>query len=91
MEINRAGKQLRCSSTNFITRNDEGPTIEGYFSVFNSDYEWWPGEKEQVAPGAFAESLGGDVRAPTMSVILCLAEQLRALLRCAKMSAASME
>jgi HK97 family phage prohead protease len=65
MEINRAGRQLRCSSTSFITRNDEGPTIEGYFSVFNSDYEWWPGEKEQVAPGAFAESLGGDVRALT--------------------------
>ena len=48
----------------FQTRDDaEGPVIEGYFAVFGSDYELWPGATEQVAPGAFLSSLDGDVRA----------------------------
>lgn len=37
--------------------------LEGYFVVYNSPYELWPGATESVAPGAFSESLGGDVRA----------------------------
>jgi HK97 family phage prohead protease len=37
--------------------------IAGYFAVFNSPYEMYPGCIEQIAPGAFASSLGGDVRA----------------------------
>ena len=60
-------KTLRCGDlSGFQTRDDdEGPIIEGYFAVFNSDYELWPGAIEQVAPGAFANCLGGDVRART--------------------------
>ena len=37
--------------------------IEGYFSVFNSDYEVWDGVTESIAPGAFDESVNDDVRA----------------------------
>jgi HK97 family phage prohead protease len=37
--------------------------IEGYFSVFNTNYDLWPGASESVAPGAFSKTLGGDIRA----------------------------
>lgn len=37
--------------------------IEGYFAVFNSNYEICPGITESIAPGAFSSALGGDVRA----------------------------
>lgn len=36
--------------------------IEGYFSVFNSDYEMWPGYTESVDPHAFDETLDEDIR-----------------------------
>lgn len=39
--------------------------IEGYFAVFNSPYEICPGVVEVVAPGAFSDTLGEDVRALT--------------------------
>ncbi len=39
--------------------------IEGYFAVFNSVYEIAPGLTESIAPGAFAGTLGGDIRALT--------------------------
>lgn len=39
--------------------------IEGYFSVFNSPYQLWEGCEEVIAPGAFADTLGGDIRALT--------------------------
>lgn len=46
------------------TREDgEDLYIEGYFAVFNSVYELWPGATESIAPGAFDESAGDDVRA----------------------------
>ena len=57
-------RQVRSIETGFHTREAEGgPIIEGYFAVFNSDYEIWPGAIEQVAPGAFTSALGGDIRA----------------------------
>lgn len=56
-------RQIRTSTAGFHTRDDDGPVICGYFAVFNSNYEWWPGEYEQVAPGAFSDCLNGDVRA----------------------------
>ena len=57
-------RQVRSIETGFQTREAEGgPIIEGYFAVFNSDYEIWPGAIEQVAPGAFTSALGGDIRA----------------------------
>lgn len=64
MTLDRKNRQVRSIEAGFKTRDAEGgPVIEGYFAVFNSDYEIWPGAIEQVAPGAFQSSLGGDVRA----------------------------
>jgi uncharacterized protein len=42
---------------------DEKRTLVGYAAVFNSDADiggWWT---ERIAPGAFAGTLGGDIRA----------------------------
>lgn len=39
--------------------------IEGYFAVFNITYEICPGIVEIIAPGAFADTLGEDIRALT--------------------------
>ncbi len=53
-------------SGGFMTRED-GDTlhIEGYFSVFNSPYHIMEGVREKIAPGAFSETLGEDIRALT--------------------------
>lgn len=59
----RQERQIRSCGAEFHTRAEGGPVIEGYFSVFNRNYELWPGAAEQVAPGAFRETLGGDIRA----------------------------
>lgn len=60
----RTLRQVRSCASRFTTRDDQGgPVIEGYFAVFNSDYEIWPGATEQVAPEAFNNALGGDIRA----------------------------
>lgn len=62
--MERAMRQLRTVATQFATREDgEAPHIEGYFAVFNSNYEIAPGMSESIAPGAFSRSLSGDVRA----------------------------
>lgn len=37
--------------------------LEGYFAVFNEDYNVWDGATESIAPGAFDDSVSGDVRA----------------------------
>lgn len=42
---------------------DEGPILEGYFAVFNENYTVWRNATESIAPGAFRDSLSGDVRA----------------------------
>lgn len=50
----------------FQTREEENDLyIEGYFSVFNSPYVLAEGLTETIAPGAFSETLGGDIRALT--------------------------
>lgn len=50
----------------FSTREVENDLlIEGYFSVFNTPYELWPGMEEIIAPGAFSDTLGEDIRALT--------------------------
>lgn len=57
--------QIRNLAQKFNTRSDEETGdmyISGYFSVFNSPYELWPGAHEEIAPGAFAGQLDGDVR-----------------------------
>lgn len=62
--MERAMRQLRTVATQFATREDgEAPHIEGYFAVFNSNYEIAPGMSESIAPGAFSRTLSGDVRA----------------------------
>ncbi len=46
------------------TRDENGePIIEGYFAVFNSNYELWDGASESIAPGAFDNTISGDIRA----------------------------
>ena len=62
--MDRETRQMRSIASKFETReSEEGLFIEGYFSVFNSNYELWAGATESVAPGAFANTLGGDIRA----------------------------
>lgn len=57
-------RQIRSIESKFTTRDDDGALhIEGYFAVFNSIYQIWDDMSESVAPGAFTETLGGDVRA----------------------------
>lgn len=58
-------KQTRSLMTDLQTRaEDEGEkVIEGYFAVFNSQTELWPGAYEEIAPGAFDKTLSNDVRA----------------------------
>ena len=57
-------RQIRSVTTEFTTREDgESLAIEGYFAVFNSNYEIAPGMSESIAPGAFASSISGDIRA----------------------------
>lgn len=64
MEIDREIRQVRSISSTFETRSDDnGMYIEGYFAVFNTNYEIYPGCTESVAPGAFDETLGGDIKA----------------------------
>lgn len=60
----RTVRQMRSVESNFTTRADgEELRIEGYFAVFNSNYQIWPDASESVAPGAFSETLNDDIRA----------------------------
>lgn len=62
--MDRKERQMRSIASKFETReSEEGLFIEGYFSVFNAIYELWQGATESVAPGAFSNTLGGDIRA----------------------------
>lgn len=57
---------LQLRSGEFTTREDSGEmVIEGYFAVFDSNYEMWEGASESIAQGAFKSSVGGDIRALT--------------------------
>lgn len=58
------GRQYRYVPARMQVRSeDSGPVIACHFAVFNTPTELWPGCIEQIAPGAFASSLGLDVRA----------------------------
>ena len=60
----RTNRKMRTASTEFQTRDDNGNlAIEGYFAVFNSIYQIAPGLSESIAPGAFDNTLSGDIRA----------------------------
>lgn len=59
-------REMRAISSEFKTREateDTNPCIEGYFSVFNSNYEIGPGMTESVDEHAFDGALADDIRA----------------------------
>ena len=57
-------RQVRSVPTEFQTREDgENLSIEGYFAVFDSNYEIAPGMSESIAQGAFSRTISGDIRA----------------------------
>lgn len=64
--MERSKVMYRTMSSEFTTRDgveDSDPVIEGYFAVFNSNYDMGWGMSESIAPGAFTEAISGDVRA----------------------------
>lgn len=64
MPNDRQLRQVRCVAQPFQTRAaDNDLYIEGYFAVFNSEYQLWEGASEVIKPGAFTASISGDVRA----------------------------
>lgn len=63
-KIDRNMRQSRDMPCSFQTREDGGDLyIEGYFAVFNTRYEMWEDAAETILPGAFSDTLGGDIRA----------------------------
>ena len=64
--MERTVKQTRSLQTNITAtraEQDNEMYIEGYFAVYNSETELWPGAYEEIAPGAFDETLSNDIRA----------------------------
>lgn len=64
--MERSKVMYRTMPSEFTTRDgveDSDPVIEGYFAVFNSNYDMGWGMSESIAPGAFTEAISGDVRA----------------------------
>lgn len=57
--------QTRSLETKLKTRAEENNEmyIEGYFAVYNTETELWPGAYEEIAPGAFDNTLSNDIRA----------------------------
>ena len=57
----RTERQTRTREAAFETReNGDEKRIEGYFSVFGSDYEIFPGATESIDPHAFDDALTQD-------------------------------
>jgi HK97 family phage prohead protease len=66
MAMDRELKVTRSIQTQLKTRAEQENSemyIEGYFAVFNQVTELWAGAYEELAPEAFSETLGNDVRA----------------------------
>lgn len=62
-EENRLIYQVRSTQSKFETREADGEMyISGYFAVFNSEYEMWPGVVESIADSAFEGALADDIR-----------------------------
>ena len=60
----RNERQIRSGLTKFETREENGEKlIEGYFAVFDSNYELWDGATESIGRNAFDGTLGDDIRA----------------------------
>lgn len=64
VEKRENNRHLRFNAAQFQTRSDESGDlyISGYFSVFNSEYEIWPGATESIAETAFDGALSDDIR-----------------------------
>ena len=59
-----AFRKQRCQPTSFRAVDQGGDrSIEGYFAVFGSTYELWPGATESIDPHAFDGTLTDDIRA----------------------------
>lgn len=67
MEERKKENLTRSWKAEFETRESEDgkKTISGYFAVFNSKTELWPGAYEEIAPEAFDNTLSNDIRALT--------------------------
>lgn len=64
MPNERQQRQVRCVTQKFQTREAGNDLfIDGYYAVFNSEYQLWEGASEIIKPGAFTNSVSGDVRA----------------------------
>ena len=62
--MERDKRQMRSIDASFTTREDnENLSIEGYFAVFNSNYDLGYGMSESIAPHAFDNTISDDVRA----------------------------
>ena len=64
--MDRKIKQTRSLQTELKTRVEpdaQDMYIEGYFAVFGRETELWPGAYEEIAPGAFDNTLSNDIRA----------------------------
>lgn len=49
--MDRTKIQTRSMESDFVTGEDDSDLyIEGYFAVFNSNYELWKGATESIAP-----------------------------------------
>lgn len=60
----RNERQTRGGLTKFETREENGEKrIEGYFAVFDSNYELWNGATESIGRNAFDGALADDIRA----------------------------
>src|SRR5690625_846336 len=66
MTIRTKDKHIRSIDVDLQTRaveETDEKVIEGYFAVFNSETELFPGAFEEIAPGAFDNTMNNDVRA----------------------------
>ena len=63
MDKTRNTRQTRTFNSRFAARKVDGDRrIEGYFAVFGSVYELWPGATESIDPHAFDGALDDDIR-----------------------------
>lgn len=65
MENRQKARKMYSTRAELNTNESEGSekVIEGYFAIFNSETELFPGAFEEIMPGAFDNSLESDVRA----------------------------
>src|SRR5690625_743464 len=66
MTIRTKDKHIRSIDVDLQTRaveETDEKVIEGYFAVFNSETELFPGAYEEIAPSAFDNTLSNDIRA----------------------------